>query len=143
MALLVVAGGWAVAGAAQDMVVLTGLSAGVVGAIFMGVVNALPESITAVAAVRRGAVTLAIAAVIGGNSLDALNLVVGDIAFRGGSLFHAARADQLFLTTAALLMTAVLLGGMLVRQRRAWARVGFEGVLLAVLYVSTVVILAF
>ncbi|WP_262495928.1 hypothetical protein [Nonomuraea sp. SYSU D8015] len=31
-----------------------------------------------------GAMTLAIAAVIGGNSLDALNLVVGDIAFRSG-----------------------------------------------------------
>ncbi|WP_235854303.1 sodium:calcium antiporter [Nonomuraea aridisoli] len=143
VALLVVASGWAVAEAAQDLVVLTGLSAGVVGAIFMGVVNALPESITAVAAVRRGAMTLAIAAVIGGNSLDALNLVVGDIAFRGGSLFHAAQPDQLFLTTAALLMTAVLLGGMLVRQRREWARVGFEGVLLLVIYVSTVVILAF
>ncbi|WP_246075701.1 hypothetical protein [Nonomuraea terrae] len=84
-----------------------------------------------------------IAAVIGGNSFDALNLVVGDIAFRGGPPFHAAQADQLFLTTAALLMTAVLLGDMLVRQRRAWARVGFEGVLLAVVYLSTVVILAF
>lgn len=44
------------------------MRAGFVGGVLMGLVNALPEAITAVAAVRRGAVTLAIAAILGGNS---------------------------------------------------------------------------
>ncbi|MDK1349227.1 cation transporter, partial [Streptomyces sp. 378] len=87
---LVAVGGWAVARAAEGIVEHTGLSAGLVGAVFMGLANALPETVTSIAAVRRGAVTLAIAAIIGGNCLDALNLVVGDIAYRGGSLYHAA-----------------------------------------------------
>ncbi|GGM72451.1 cation transporter [Longimycelium tulufanense] len=143
LALLVVVGGWVVARAAANMVAATGLTAGFVGAVFMGLVNAAPETVTAVAAVRRGAMTLAVAAIIGGNTLDALNLVVGDVAFRPGSLFHAAGTDQLFLTTAALLMTAVLLGGLLVRQRRGWFRLGFDGVLLIVIYLSAVITLAF
>ncbi|MCT2584623.1 sodium:calcium antiporter [Actinophytocola gossypii] len=142
IAAVVVVGGWAVARAAESLVAATGLSAGFVGGVFMGLINALPETVTAIAAVRRGALTLAIAAVIGGNSLDALNLVVGDAAFRGGSLFHAAGGDQLFLTTAALLMTAVLLGGLLVRQRRGWWRLGFDGVLLTAIYAGTVATLA-
>lgn len=141
-AAIVVVGGGAVARAAESVVVATGLSAGFVGAVLMGLVNALPETVTAIAAVRRGALTLAIAAVIGGNSLDALNLVLGDIAFRGGSLFHVAGPDQLFLTGAALLMTAVLLGGLLVRQRRGWWRLGFDGVLLAAIYATAVGTLA-
>lgn len=139
----VVVGGWAVARAAESLVLATGLRAGFVGAVLMGVVNALPETVAAIAAVRRGALTLAVAAIIGGNSLDALNLVVGDVAFRGGSLFHAAGNDQLFLTTAALLMTAVLLGGLLLRQRRGWGRVGFDGILLAAIYTSAVITLAY
>lgn len=142
VAAFVTAGGWAVAQAAEHLVTATGLAAGFVGGVLMGVVNALPETVTAIAAVRRGALTLAVAAVIGGNSLDALNLVVGDVAYRDGSLFHAGGTDQLFLTTAALLMTAVLLGGLLVRQRHGWWRLGFDGVLLMTIYLGAVVTLA-
>ncbi|MFD3791839.1 sodium:calcium antiporter [Streptomyces cyaneofuscatus] len=140
---LVMLGGWAVARAAEGIVEHTGLSAGLVGAVFMGLVNALPEAVTSIAAVRRGAVTLAIAAVVGGNCLDALNLVVGDIAYRGGSLFHAANQDELFLTSSALVMTAVLLGGLLVRQKRGWLKIGFDGILLIAIYAGTVAVLAF
>ncbi|WP_460544040.1 sodium:calcium antiporter [Glycomyces halotolerans] len=139
----VVVSGWAVARAAESLVVVAGLQAGFVGGVLMGVVNALPEAVAAIAAVRRGALTLAIAAVIGGNALDALNLVVGDLVFRGGSLYHRADTDQLFLTTASLLMTAILLGGLLVRQRRGWLRLGFDGVVIAAIYAAAVLILAF
>nr|WP_211116434.1 hypothetical protein [Glycomyces buryatensis] len=139
----VVVSGWAVARAGESLVASTGMEAGFVGGVLMGVVNALPETVAAIAAVRRGALTLAVAAVIGGNCLDALNLVIGDLAFRDGSLFHHATGDQLFLTTAALLMTAVLLGGLLVRQRRGWWRLGFDGVVLAAIYLSAVLVLAF
>jgi cation:H+ antiporter len=98
--------------------------------------------VTAIAAVRRGAVTLAVAAVLGGNCLDALNLVVGDLAFRGGSLYHAASADELFVTAAGLLMTAILLGGLLMRQARGWGRLGFEGILLFATYLVVLLVLA-
>ncbi|MGK5643514.1 cation transporter, partial [Streptomyces sp. URMC 126] len=82
------------------------------------------------------AVTLAVAAIVGGNCLDVLNLAIGDLFFRGGSLYHAAGSDQLFLTGAALLMTTVLLGGMLVRQKRGWLRLGFEGIVLLAVYLG-------
>nr|WP_030827578.1 hypothetical protein [Streptomyces sp. NRRL F-2305] len=80
--------------AAKGIVEHTGLNAGLVGAVLMGLVNALPETVTSIAAVRRGAVTPAVAAVIGGDGRDALDLVVGDAAYRGGSLFHAAHPDE-------------------------------------------------
>ncbi|MFC7550378.1 sodium:calcium antiporter [Plantactinospora sp. GCM10030261] len=140
--LLVAAGGWLIALAAESLLTVTGLTAGFVGAVLMGAVNALPETVAAVAAVRRGAATLAVAAVLGGNSLDALNLVVGDVAYRGGSIFHAAGPQQLFVTATALFMTTVLVGGLLVRQVAGWGRLGFEGVILFGSYVVMLIVLA-
>lgn len=141
--LTVAGGGWIIARAGEILVSATGLRAGFVGGILMGLVNALPETITAIAAVRRGAVTLAVAAILGGNCLDALNLVVGDVFYRGGSIYHSAGTDELFLSTAAMLMTTVLLGGLLARQVRGWGKVGFEGTLLLGGYLAVVAVLAF
>jgi cation:H+ antiporter len=67
--------------------------------------------------------------------------VVGDVFFRGGSLYHAAQADELFVTAAGLFMTAVVLAGMLVRQSRGWGRIGFEGLLLLGSYTAVVAVL--
>ncbi|MEW1788607.1 cation transporter [Streptomyces albidoflavus] len=139
---VVIVAGWAVTQAAQVVLSSTGLRAGLVGAGIMGIINALPEAVTSIAAVRRGAVTLAFAAIIGGNCLDVLNLAIGDLAYSGGSLFHAAGRDELFLSAAALLMTTVVLVGLLVRQKTGWLRLGFDGWLLVVVYAGTMVTLA-
>ncbi|WP_416901938.1 sodium:calcium antiporter [Micromonospora echinospora] len=138
----VAGGGWLVARAAESLVEVTGLTTGFVGGVLMGIVNALPETVTAIAAVRRGAVTLAIAAVIGGNLLDVLTLVAGDVAYRHGSIYHTAGSDELLATTSSLFMTATLLGGLLIRQTCGWGRLGFEGVLLLASYAAMTVILA-
>lgn len=140
---VVAAGGWAIARAAEAIMTTTGLSASFVGVLLLGVVNALPETVTAVAAVRRGALTLAVSGILGGNTLDALNVVVGDVAYRSGSLYHAATVDSLFVTSAALLMTVFVLAGLLVRQSAGWGRIGFEGSLLVATYAAVVLILAF
>jgi cation:H+ antiporter len=129
-------------GPPRGIVTATGLAAGFVGAVLLAVVNALPETVTSLAAVRRGALTLAIAAILGGNCLDALNVVVGDVFYRGGSLYHAPTADSLFLTVASVLMTVVVVAGLLVRQGRGVAKVGFEGVLLLGIYASIILVLA-
>jgi cation:H+ antiporter len=68
--------------------------------------------------------------------------VVGDVTFRGGSLFHAATTDGLFLTMASVLTSVVLVAGLLVRQARGWASVGFEGVLLIGIYGLIIAVLA-
>jgi cation:H+ antiporter len=141
LGLLVSAAGWAVAEAAQGIVEHTGLDESVVGTVLMGLTNAMPETITSIAAVRRGALTLAVGSVLGGNSFDVLNLVVGDVAYRGGSLYHAAGRGEMFVTLATILMTAILLGGMLRRERQGPAGIGWESVLLLVTYVATLVLI--
>jgi cation:H+ antiporter len=106
----------------------------VVGAILMGIVNAIPETVTSIAAVRRGALTLAMAGILGGNAFDVLNRAVADVAYRRGSLYHPAQRDDPFLVSVSALLTLIILGGMLRRQRRGPATIGLEGWLVLIAY---------
>ncbi len=139
---IVAAGGWVIARAAETLVVSGGLEASVVGAILMGVVNAVPEAVTAIAAVRRGALTLAVAGVLGGNAFDVLNLVVADVSFQSGSIYHAAGRDELFLIVTSVLLTSIILAGMLRRERLGPANIGVESWLVLVIYLASLVVVA-
>ncbi|WP_372620386.1 sodium:calcium antiporter [Falsiroseomonas sp.] len=107
------AAGYAVGEASIALVGRTGLSETAVGTVFTAVANSLPELVTAVAAVRVGAVGLAVGDVIGGNSFEVLFLAAADIAWRDGSLYARFDQDNVFTAATALLMTGVLLLGML------------------------------
>ncbi len=138
---LVALAGWVVTRASASFLEHLSLEESFVGAIVMGLTNALPETITSVAAVRRGALTLAVGVVLGGNAFDVLNVAVGDLFFRGGSLYHGADNDGLFMTVTAAAMTAVLLLGMLRRQRHGMANIGFESVSVLVLWLLATLVL--
>jgi cation:H+ antiporter len=137
------AAGYAVGEGSIALVGRTGLSETAVGTVFTALANSLPELVTAVAAVRAGAVGLAVGDVIGGNSFEVLFLAAADIAWRDGSLYARFDQDNVFTATMALLMTGVLLLGMLRRQRHGVAGIGFESALVLALYAITVAVAFF
>lgn len=116
-----------------ELVGRAGLSSTVVGTAILGVVNSLPELVTAVAAVRIGAVSLAVGDVIGGNAFEVLFLSAADLVSEGSIYASFTWQDQ---ATAlfAMLMTGVLLLGMIRRQR---AGIGFESTLVPILYIAS------
>ncbi|MGF1561066.1 MAG: sodium:calcium antiporter [Geminicoccaceae bacterium] len=114
----------------------TGVSQTAIGAAMTAVVTSLPELVTAVAAVRRGALQLAVGGIIGGNAYDVLFLAFGDVAYRQGSLYHAFNGEHVLLIALSILMTSVLVLGMLKRDRFGPANIGFESVLVLLLYVA-------
>jgi cation:H+ antiporter len=114
----------------------TGLNETVAGGLLSGVVVSLPELVTTVAAVRRGALTLAVSDIVGGNFFDVLFVFAADLVYLRGSLYHARGVGEReeFLTTLALLLNIVLLLGLLCRQRAGPANMGFESILILLLY---------
>ena len=126
--------GWVVAQAASVVTDRYGISASLVGALLTAVLTSLPELVTTLAAVRRGALQLAVGGIIGGNTFDTLFLTLSDVAYRDGSLYHAVGAQDRLWAVTGLLMTLVLLLGLVVRQPQGWGRIGFESVLLFALY---------
>jgi cation:H+ antiporter len=132
--------GYVVGEAASAPVELTELSHSTEGTVFAAVAK-LPELVTAIAAVRIGAVNLAVGDVIEGNSFEVLFLAAADFFYRPGSIYHEFDVGNLLIAVLAILMTGVLLLGMLRRQHHGMAGIGFESALVLLLYLGSVVLL--
>ncbi|MDX1577700.1 MAG: sodium:calcium antiporter [Gemmatimonadota bacterium] len=141
LAALVSIAGWAVAETGIEIAARTGFSETTVGSIFTAISTSLPELVTAVAAVRQGALTLAVGGIIGGNCFDVLFMAFADIAYREGSIYHAITELQVFMIALTILLSGVLLLGLLRRERSGWFGIGFESFLVLVLYLGAVSIL--
>jgi len=118
----------------------SGLSETIVGALLTAVTTSLPELVTTVAAVRRGALTLAVGGIIGGNTFDVLLIAFSDIAYQPGAIYAALDQRQGMLIALSILMTAVLLLGMLRREKYGIANIGFESFLVLLIYAAGVAI---
>ena len=138
-ALCVAGAGWVVAESGMALADRTGLSESLIGGVLTAVATSLPELVTTIAAVRMGALTLAVGNILGGNSFDTLFLAVADASFRGGSIYAAIGDRQLLQLGAVLLMNAVLVLGLLRRQKRGIAGIGFESAALLSIYAALLV----
>ena len=107
-----------------------GLSESLVGSLGTATVTSLPELVTTIAAVRRGAPQLAIGGIVGGNMFDSLFVAASDFAYREGSIYHAISDATLFWMGLVIVMTAVLLLGLLRRERQGPGKIGWESVVL-------------
>lgn len=134
MMLVLAVAGWAIAQSAGQIADRLALSSALVGALMTAVATSLPELVTTLAAVRRGALQLAVGGIIGGNCFDVLFLTLSDIGYRGGSLYHAIGTDDLFWLVVGLAMTAVLVLGLILRQRAGPGNIGWESVALLTIY---------
>jgi cation:H+ antiporter len=142
LAVLVGGAGYVLAETGTEIAREARLSESMVGALFTAVTTSLPELVTTLAAVRRGALQLAVGGIIGGNTYDVLFLTISDAAYRDGSIYHAVGMRDLFWLTIALLMTAILLLGLLRREAFGFANIGFESALIFIVYGAAVVLQA-
>ncbi len=140
--LLMGVSGWVIAKTAGELTSRMSLSQSLVGALATAVVTSLPELVTTLAAVRRGALQLAVGGIIGGNTFDTLFLTAADVAYRDGSIYHAAGSQDYFWTIISVLMTGVLLGGLILRQRQGPGRIGIESLSLLILYFGAIAVQA-
>lgn len=129
--------GWMLEPAATVIADKTNLTQTVVGVLLTAISTSIPELVTSIAAVRRGALTLA----VGGNAFDTLFTAASDIAYREGSIYHAIPEDSKFWAVLTLLMSGVLMMGLIRRERHGIGQIGMESVVIMFLYVLGVVLL--
>lgn len=132
--------GYAIGRSSIGLVQETGISETAFGTVFTAIATSIPELVTAVAAVRIGAVNLALGDVIGGNAFDVLFLAVADFAYLGGSIYAEFTASNVFTAATVILMTAVLIFGMLHRERHGLGNIGWESAMVLGLYIGSVVV---
>ncbi len=137
LSLVLAATGFAIAESGAVLSKNLGISQTVVGALLTAVATSLPELVTTLAAVRRGALQLAVGGIIGGNTFDVLFLSLSDIAYRDGSIYHAMTQADSLLLIGATIITAILLMGLILRERRG---IGFEGLAILASYAGLMAI---
>lgn len=135
------AAGYALGRSGEALVATTGLSEAAVGMFFTGVSSSLAELVVGVSAVRRGALTLAVGNIIGGNTFDTLLVGVADVAYRDGSVYPVVGETQSLFVGLAILMTAVLLFGLLRRERYGIGKIGSESAAVLLLYALGIVLI--
>lgn len=144
---LVVAGliggaGWMISYSGQALIAETGTSPMLVGMTGMALASSIPELVTAVSAVKRGAVTLAIGDIIGGNVFDTVMIALGDLAYSAAPIYGDVSPEVPLLTGIAILMNSILMI-MLVRRETEdlGTDVGTESYLIFLIYLSGVVLI--
>ncbi|MBY3555304.1 sodium:calcium symporter [Modestobacter lapidis] len=140
LGLLVGVAGWIVGQAGLGVAAGTGLEGGIVGFTLTTAVSSLPELVVLVTAVRMGQLTLGVGNIVGGNVYDMLMISLADIGYLEGSLYRAAGPTSLVLLGGTMLLIAVLTAGLVMRDRKG---IGFEGMLIPVIYVATIALALF
>lgn len=133
-AILVALSGWMLMDIAVTSADRYGFNSALVGAAGTAVVTSLPELVTTIAAVRRGALSLAVGGIMGGNAFDVLFLAAADAAYVQGSIYHEVGALVAFQLAVSAVMACVLLMGLSLRQQEGPGNIGVEGMVVLGLY---------
>jgi cation:H+ antiporter len=90
----------------------TGLGQAFVGTLFIALTTSLPEVVVSLAAVRLGAIDLAVGNVLGSNLFNMVILGVDDVLYTRGSLLENVDPSQLLAVLAVIAMYSLLLVGL-------------------------------
>ena len=139
--LVVLGAGFWLTFVALDLAAIMGWNRSFVGSLFMALVTTLPELAVTVAALRMGAVDLAIGNLLGSNLFNVTILAVDDIFYRGGALLADASLVHAVTAASAIAMTGLAMVGLFFRPRSrvlravGWVSLGLFAIYLLNTYV--------
>ena len=120
----------------DEIAATTGWDATFVGSLFLAITTSLPELVVTIAALRLGAIDMAVADILGANMLDMVVITWIDLFYTRGAIL--ARVSRIHLITAmvALVMSLLVIVGLRFRQRRkTFIVISWYGVALIGLYI--------
>ena len=126
--------GWVLMEAAKAIADQAGLSETLVGGLFTAFATSTPELVTTIAAIRIGALTLAVSNIFGTNCFNMLVVAAADVGYVQGSIYHDMAPVQMTWGLVSILMTAILLLGLVRRETYGIGRIGFESALILGVY---------
>jgi cation:H+ antiporter len=128
------------ASAAVRLAELTGIATSFIGTWLVGMTTSLPELVTCIAAVRMGALDLAVGNLLGSNAFNMVIFVPLDLAQPGEPMLAAVSAVHAVTALVAIIMMAVALGAVVYRSKVPGARLEPISVLMIGVYVTGLLI---
>lgn len=112
-----------------------------VGTTFLALSTSLPELAVSIAAIRLGAVDMAVANLIGSNLFDVVIIAIDDLFYLQGPLLADVSPSHLATVFASIAMTGTTIGALIYRPagvpiRRRFRRFGWAGLILLLIYLA-------
>ncbi len=115
---VLIAGGVWLPCVASDLAREMGWNQTFVGTLFVAAVTSLPELVVTMAALRLGALDMAIANLLGSNLFNMLVLAIDDLAYTKGSLLTDVSQVHAVSAFSAVIMTGIVVVGILYRAKK-------------------------
>ena len=93
-------------------------SASFVGTLFLAITTSMPELAVTVAALRLGAIDMAVADILGANMLDVAHLFTVDLFYRRGPVLSSVKSVHLITAGIIMVMSLLVILGIRFRQKR-------------------------
>jgi cation:H+ antiporter len=120
---------------AKDLAVVMAWEQSFVGTLFVAAVTSAPEVVVSIAAVRMGAVDLAIGNLFGSNLFNIAILAIDDLAYLSGPLFADVTIAHAASAFSAMMMSGLAVVGLVLRpSSRVFRTVSWVSLLLLVIY---------
>lgn len=125
----------------EGIAAATGLGQTFVGNIFIAVSTSLPEVVVSIAAVRAGAVDLAIGNLFGSNIFNILILALDDIFFIKGPLLSFTSSNHVISALSAAMMTTIAIIGLTYRAEKKELFLAWDSIGILLVYVINLMLL--
>jgi cation:H+ antiporter len=114
-----------------DLAKAMGWSNTFVGTLFVALVTSVPEIVTTFAAVRIGALDMAIGGVLGSNLFDMVIVAIDDLLYVRGPILADVSPAHAISAASAIVMSACVIGALWVRpQRSHWTAAALAAIFL-------------
>ena len=134
-AAVIVTGIW-LAYIGDEIALVTGMDASFVGSLFLAFTTSLPELALTIAAIRLGAIDMAIANVLGANMINIAKIFILDLFYTEGSFISSVSDIHITTAVVAIAMSLIVILALRFRQKRkTFFFISWYAVLIIVLYI--------
>jgi len=114
----------------------TGWGASFVGTLFLAVTTSMPELVVTVAALRLGAIDMAVADILGANMLDMVVITWADLFYTQEPILATVSRAHLITAMVAVVMSLLVIAGLRFRQKgKTFIIISWYGPALIMLYI--------
>lgn len=120
----------------DEMVTTYAWDASFVGSLFVAITTSLPELVVSIAALRLGAVDMAVADVLGSNMFNLALITPVDLAYREGPVLSSVSGANLMTAVLIIVMSLVVISGLKMRREiKTFRFISWQSVALIGLYI--------
>jgi cation:H+ antiporter len=121
----------------DEIAEVTGLGATLVGSLFLALTTSLPEVVVSVAALRLGAVDMAVGNIFGSNLFNMCIIIPVDDLFYRGPILSVVSQSHIFTALIGVLMTCVVIIALVYRtERKTLIGVSWDAIALIILFLG-------